>query len=92
VVSYRLPVGVPPPAGLGSSMSPDGSVRFTPEDLTAALHALTGWALENAVTLVDLRIECPSLEDVYLGLTGGERERPGDEHLESGSTAEGARR
>ena len=35
----------------------------------AALHALTGWALERGVDLGRLEVSRPSLEDVYLALT-----------------------
>ena len=38
---------------------------------TATLHALTGWALERGVELGRLEVLRPSLEDVYLSLTGG---------------------
>jgi ABC-2 type transport system ATP-binding protein len=36
---------------------------------TAALHALTGWALERGVALGRLEVSRPTLEDVYLALT-----------------------
>ena len=36
-----------------------------------ALHRLTGWALDNGITLDGLEVTRPSLEDVYLSLTGG---------------------
>jgi hypothetical protein len=36
------------------------------------LHDLTGWALEGGLTLAGLQVSRPSLEDVYLDLTGGE--------------------
>ena len=90
VISYRLAADVLPPPGLGSPASPDGVLRLMPEDLTAALHALTGWALENAVTLMDLRIERPSLEDVYLGLTTAGP--PGSREPAADPTAKGTRR
>ena len=34
------------------------------------LHRLTGWALEQGVPLDDLQVIRPTLEDVYLELTG----------------------
>jgi len=68
-VRFRLPGGVEPPADLGEPSDPDGFVEFAPEDLTRALHSLTGWAIEHAVALDELRILRPSLEDVYLELT-----------------------
>ena len=37
---------------------------------TQALHELTGWALDRGLTLDRLTVDRPSLEDVYLGLTG----------------------
>lgn len=67
-VSYRLPPGVVPPAGLSDTILPDGQVEFEPSDLTTALHELTGWALEQRVELAELHIRRPSLEDVYLQL------------------------
>jgi ABC-2 type transport system ATP-binding protein len=42
------------------------------DDPTEALHRLTGWALERGATLEGLEVDRPSLEDVYLDLTGGE--------------------
>ncbi len=67
-VSYRLPSGVAPPTGLSDAVSRDGQVEFAPAELTAALHQLTGWALEHHVELSELQIRRPSLEDVYLEL------------------------
>ncbi len=37
---------------------------------TRSVHEITGWALERGIELVDLTITRPSLEDVYLELTG----------------------
>ncbi|HET9650443.1 MAG TPA: ABC transporter ATP-binding protein [Microlunatus sp.] len=67
-ISYRLPPGVTPPPGMGAADN-TGAVQFAPADLTPALHRLTGWAIDNGVTLDDLRILRPSLEEVYLQLT-----------------------
>ena len=38
---------------------------------TRTLHAITGWALDHDVELVDLEATRPSLEDVYLDLAEG---------------------
>jgi ABC-2 type transport system ATP-binding protein len=43
---------------------------------TAALHALTGWALERGVGLGRLEVLRPSLEDVYLSLTSDDEREP----------------
>ena len=75
-VSFALPDGVMPPAELGARRSADGSVEFAPQELTAALHRLTGWALEQSVSLDSLRVLRPSLEDVYLQLTGPTQSTP----------------
>ena len=48
-------------------------MEFAPDDLTVALHRLTGWALERSLSLGSLRVLRPSLEDVYLQLTGPDR-------------------
>jgi ABC-2 type transport system ATP-binding protein len=70
-IRYRLPSGVTPPADLSASPGPDGLIELVPDDLTDALHRLTGWALEQHIELVGLEVIRPSLEDVYLELTGG---------------------
>jgi len=70
-VRYRVADGVAPPHELSGSALPDGSFEFAPEDLTAGLYRLTGWALEHAVNLDRLEILRPSLEAVYLQLTDG---------------------
>jgi len=96
-VSYRLPPGVAPPPGMCAA-DDTGAVQFAPADLTAALHRLTGWSIDNGITLDDLRILRPSLEEVYLQLTSDAATttttdptgRPGP--AGSGSTAPGAPR
>jgi ABC-2 type transport system ATP-binding protein len=78
-VSFDLPAGVMPPADLGARRGADGSVEFAPEDLTGALHSLTGWALEQSISLESLRVLRPSLEDVYLELTGPTQPGPAND-------------
>jgi len=70
-IRYRLPDGAKPPADLTASPGPDGLTELVPDDLTATLHRLTGWALEQHVELTGLEVIRPSLEDVYLTLTDG---------------------
>ena len=70
-IRYRLPDGAMPPVDLTASPGPDGLTELVPDDLTATLHRLTGWALEQHVELTGLEVVRPSLEDVYLNLTDG---------------------
>ncbi|HUL27649.1 MAG TPA: ABC transporter ATP-binding protein [Streptosporangiaceae bacterium] len=69
-IRYRVPEGATPPAGLAGPAGADGFTEFAPEDVTLALHRLTGWALDQKVSLDGLEVTRPSLEDVYLSLTG----------------------
>ncbi|MGI8450424.1 MAG: ABC transporter ATP-binding protein [Streptosporangiaceae bacterium] len=48
----------------------DGLVTVQTAAPTETLHQLTGWALRRGLTLDRLTVDRPSLEDVYLGLTG----------------------
>ena len=43
-----------------------------PPSRSAACNELTGWAIANGVELERLEVKRPSLEDVYLELTGTE--------------------
>ena len=71
---FRLPVPAPElPDGLRSTATlSDGTVHLVTDDPTRALHQLTGWAVEHGLRLDDLEVSRPSLEDVYLDITGGE--------------------
>ena len=69
VIRFNLPVGTSPPPELGVTRSADGVFECTPEQVTPALHRLTGWAMETGTDLEDLEIVRPTLEDVYLRLT-----------------------
>ena len=75
--SVRL-MGAVPPDGLAGPMDPDGRTVLESADPVRDLHRLTGWAIDNDVTLAGLEVTRPSLEDVYLTLTG-EREAAGPE-------------
>src|SRR5665213_4034210 len=70
-VSYRLPAGTTAPPGLGDHSPGDDRFAFTPDDLTRAMYELTQWAIDNEIILEALQIQRPSLEDIYLQLTGG---------------------
>ncbi len=47
----------------------DGRVVIEAHEPTELLHRLTGWALDRGTVLDGLRVDRPSLEDVYLELT-----------------------
>jgi ABC-2 type transport system ATP-binding protein len=69
-IRYRLADGATPPADLTAPPGPDGLTELVPDDLTVALYRLTGWALDQHVELAALEVIRPTLEDVYLELTG----------------------
>jgi ABC-2 type transport system ATP-binding protein len=69
-IRYRLPPGAIPPEGLAGPAGPDGFIELTPDDITQTLHRLTGWAIDQGLSLDGLEVTRPSLEDVYLALTG----------------------
>jgi len=74
VVRFRLAEPVPAlPRSLKKAMtSKNGRVEIEAADPVKVLHELTGWALEKNVTLDELEVARPTLEDVYLQLTGAE--------------------
>ncbi len=47
-------------------------VEIRSDNPTRDLHTITGWAIERGTELRDLSVTRPSLEDVYLELTGGD--------------------
>ena len=69
-IRYRPPDGAIPPAGLTDTPDGDGFIQVASGDVVADLHRLTSWALANSVTLDGLEVTRPTLEDVYLSLTG----------------------
>ena len=66
------------PRGVDVSMLPlqptqsDGVATIETTNPTRAVHEVTSWALERGLELDGLEVTRPSLEDVYLELTGGE--------------------
>ena len=70
-IRFSLPTGVTasdlPVAASGAD---DGTVELMVESPTRLLHQLTTWALDRDIELYDLSVARPSLEDVYLQLTG----------------------
>jgi ABC-2 type transport system ATP-binding protein len=72
-IRFRLPSGAPQPDGDARRL-PDGSLEIDVDAAatTKTVHDLTGWALNSGVALESLEITQPTLEDVYLQLTGAE--------------------
>ncbi|MFN8232509.1 MAG: ABC transporter ATP-binding protein [Actinomycetota bacterium] len=70
-IRFRPPDGVDPPR-LGQVTMDGGLAEIRAEDPEGPLHELTGWALEQGVSLAGLEVSRPSLEDIYLEYTGGE--------------------
>jgi ABC-2 type transport system ATP-binding protein len=70
-IRYRALDGTAPPEGLAGTVDAGGYHEVRSADLIRDLNRLTGWALESGVTLDGLEVVRPTLEDVYLRLTGG---------------------
>jgi ABC-2 type transport system ATP-binding protein len=74
-IRFSLPAGwslgdLPAVAAESRSLSGDRALIVTSEPVRA-VHALTGWALDHDVTIAGLSVTQPTLEDIYLELTGG---------------------
>jgi ABC-2 type transport system ATP-binding protein len=68
-IRFRVEDGDGLPA-LGQTPLADGTFELRTDDPTRALHELTSWALGRDARLEALEVRRPSLEDVYLELTG----------------------
>jgi ABC-2 type transport system ATP-binding protein len=71
-IRFVVPGGISPDRLPVPAVVANGHVEVRTEDEVRVLHELTGWALDNRVRLEQLTVERPSLEDVYLELTGSE--------------------
>jgi ABC-2 type transport system ATP-binding protein len=73
-ISFGLPDGVAaaelPVAAADAVASGNGRLLLRTTDPTPLLNQLTGWALERGIELSRLEVRRPTLEDVYLELTG----------------------
>jgi ABC-2 type transport system ATP-binding protein len=70
-VRFRVPDGAALPPGMPATRVLGEFTEFTTDDPVPVLHRLLGWALDGKVELDGLEVSRPSLEDVYLQLTGG---------------------
>lgn len=75
-IRYRPPSGAVPPDGLAGPPGPDGFAEIFTNEVVRDLQRLTGWAIEQGASLDGLEVTRPSLEDVYLSLTGGGEGKP----------------
>jgi ABC-2 type transport system ATP-binding protein len=71
-ISFRIAPesGAGEPPVDGAVATADGAWTLTTHAPAEPLHRLTGWALEHGIELEELEVRRPSLEDVYLQLTG----------------------
>jgi ABC-2 type transport system ATP-binding protein len=72
-ISFRLPPGAAAselPGEAAGASSENGSVSFSTGSPVRTLNELTEWALQRGVDLEGLEVRRPTLEDVYLELTG----------------------
>ena len=77
IVRVRPPVSAPtPPPELSLEPDPDlpGHLRASTPRPTELLHRVTGWATTADFEFEDINVARPSLEDVYLALTGHSQE------------------
>jgi ABC-2 type transport system ATP-binding protein len=73
-IRFRLPAAAELPPDLADRAIAAENRRFEliVPDVTPTVNRLTGWALEHGIELEGLEVAQPTLEDVYLELTGGE--------------------
>ena len=71
VIRFRVEDGQGLPS-LGQVPLGDGTLELRTDHPTKVLHELTAWALDRGPDLEGLEVYRPTLEDIYLELTGGE--------------------
>ena len=71
VIRFRVEDGEGLPS-LGQVPLGDGTLELRTEHPTKVLHELTAWALDRGAELEGMEVYRPTLEDIYLELTGGE--------------------
>jgi ABC-2 type transport system ATP-binding protein len=73
LIRFRVPSGAElPEALLADGTLTDGNVELRTVEPTRVLNELTGWALRQGLELASLEVSMPTLEDVYLEITGGQ--------------------
>jgi ABC-2 type transport system ATP-binding protein len=76
VVRFRISGDEQLPDRFRSRSEREGDrITLRSDDPTRDLHEVTAWALERGIGLEDLEVSRPTLEDVYLEITGGEQGR-----------------
>ncbi len=80
VISFALPAGTAlsdlPSELAGVARQRDGRVQIDAPDPARSLYALAGWALQRDVSLADLTVGRPTLEDIYLKLIDDDTQQP----------------
>jgi ABC-2 type transport system ATP-binding protein len=72
IIRFRVPPGAGdlPPSVSAATTLVDGAAEVRTQTPTSLLNELTGWALERGLELDGITVSRPTLEDVYLQLTG----------------------
>ena len=79
LIRFRAPEDAALPAAIATRAAlADGYVELRSPDPVRDLNTLTGWALAEGAALAELSVSRPSLEDVYLRLTGGDGDAEGE--------------
>ena len=74
-IKFSVPAAVASTMPLVASHHDNGTFAVETSDPTRDLHRLTTWAVDVRVTLDQLTVSQPSLEDVYLQLIGEQDDR-----------------
>jgi len=80
-IRFRLPAGVTAgelPGGLDARPGGGGELMISTTAPVEPLNRLTGWALERSIELDGLQVIRPSLEDIYIELTGADAAAPSE--------------
>jgi ABC-2 type transport system ATP-binding protein len=75
-IRFRVPPGSDTAElpDIGQRVTDDGAWLAMADDPSEPLHRLTGWAIGHGVRFEALDVSRPSLEDIYLDITGGDEE------------------
>lgn len=73
LITWRpRPSDLKPPPRFGWTMDSFGKAVIETDDVVSQLNGLTTWAIETGTPLDELNVNRPTLEDVYLTLTGAD--------------------